>query len=253
MTTEELDSLYSRLSIYNFPPCTDERIEEKIKKVEAYLGFKLATSYVFCMRLYSEVESSYRHLLEVDKIKTFTELEKEENAIPFGYYVLEYLDDITMLQNSAGEIFISTGAKPKKYCNNLEEYLSQSWNDDLAQKIENNMLFEKCGANLLIEIEEVENTLGIQFEAQFREYLSTYSYVGNGERRLLNLLECAEQTMKKRQESANFPRDWYVIENFENNLTFVVQNTMGFIYELGIYKEQEAKGLSLAEFLVSDF
>ncbi len=250
MTQEEIKSLLYILEVFNFDINEDEKIEEKFTFVEKQLGFNLAESYKICMKKYTNIVSSFRHIAPIEEILLLNEIEEQEIKIPKGFYVLEYLDDFTILQNSKGEIYISAQNAPIKYADNLEIYLKERWNDNIIEKIKDNLEFNCDKAYNLQEIKEAEKILELCFAANFREYLRSFSYVGKGNRKLLNLLEVVEETLKARKDNLLFPKDCYVIERIEEKL--IIQNNLGIIYERQDYKNTIDRGISLAQYLIED-
>ncbi len=249
MTQAEIDSLNNILAIFCFEENNDANIEHKFAYVEQKLGYSLAQSYKICMKKYKNVECAYRHLLPVEEILEFLEIEKQENIVPQGFYILEYLDDITVLQDSKGEIFIFSNTKLVPYAPNLEIYLKEKWNENIIEKIKDNLEFSCKNTFNIKEIKEAENILELSFAPIFRACLNSFSLIKKGERKILSLFEVVEETLKARQNNAHFPKNIYIIEYIKEKKMLIAQDKNGILYEINASYTIMQKAISLASYI----
>ena len=90
-----------------------------------------------------------------------------------------------------------------------------------------------------VSVDEVivaEKKLGLRFSEDYRNYLLEYGCVSFGRHELLGLggdayLDVVKETLRERQESGQFPKDCYLIENLGIDGIRVLQDAQGNIYE----------------------
>ena len=85
------------------------------------------------------------------------------------------------------------------------------------------------------EVIEAENTLGIRFHEEYRNYLLEYGVASFGSHEFLGLggdsyLDVVQETLQERVNNQMFPRNCYVIENLGIEGILILQEEGGEVF-----------------------
>lgn len=104
------------------------------------------------------------------------------------------------------------------------------------------------------KVSEAEETLGLKFAEEYREYVKKYGVVSAAEVELTGVteakrLDVVAVTERERELTEDFPEDMYVVENVGIDGILILQNGKGEIFYIAPGVKAEKVADSLAEYI----
>ena len=103
------------------------------------------------------------------------------------------------------------------------------------------------------EILQAEKSLGLEFYAEFRKYISVYGVASFNGHELTGIcksrrLNVVNATIEAKEKNTHIPNNFYVVEKFGIDGAIVWQSTDGCLYQTTFYSEPIKIARSLIEY-----
>ncbi len=103
------------------------------------------------------------------------------------------------------------------------------------------------------EILQAEKSLGLEFDAEFRKYISVYGVASFNGHELTGIcksrrLNVVDATIEAKEKNTHIPNNFYVVEKLGIDGAIVWQSTDGCLYQTTFYSEPIKIARSLIEY-----